>query len=103
MVRNLLNPDAPHHRLHRPFPEKDFQRDLDETTECQRVRTGEFQNRTNGCQAHCARTSDFFGRGYFAICASFWFDAEGFKANIAELRRNYPDVHLRTLEEWFAG
>jgi uncharacterized protein YbjT (DUF2867 family) len=29
-----------------------------------------------------------------------WFNAEGFKANIAELRRKYPEVRLQTLEEW---
>jgi uncharacterized protein YbjT (DUF2867 family) len=29
-----------------------------------------------------------------------WFNAEGFKADIPELRRRYPDVHLHTLEEW---
>jgi|SRR5215467_7014629 len=29
-----------------------------------------------------------------------WFNGEGFKANIAELRRRYPEVHLHTLEEW---
>jgi uncharacterized protein YbjT (DUF2867 family) len=29
-----------------------------------------------------------------------WFNEEGFKANIAELRRRYPEVHLHTLEEW---
>jgi uncharacterized protein YbjT (DUF2867 family) len=29
-----------------------------------------------------------------------WFNAEGFKANIPELRRKYPDVRLQTLEEW---
>ena len=29
-----------------------------------------------------------------------WFNSEGFKANIPELRKNYPDVHLHTLEEW---
>ena len=29
-----------------------------------------------------------------------WFNAEGFRANIPELRRKYPDVRLRTLEEW---
>jgi len=29
-----------------------------------------------------------------------WFNEEGFKANIAELRRRYPVVHLHTLEEW---
>jgi hypothetical protein len=29
-----------------------------------------------------------------------WFNAEGFRANIPELRRKYPDVRLRTLEGW---
>ena len=29
-----------------------------------------------------------------------WFNAAGFQANIAELRRRYPEVRLRTLEEW---
>jgi len=29
-----------------------------------------------------------------------WFNKEGFKADIAELRRRYPEVHLQTLEEW---
>lgn len=29
-----------------------------------------------------------------------WFDRAGFKANIADLRRRYPEVHLHTLEEW---
>jgi len=29
-----------------------------------------------------------------------WFNSEGFKANIPELRRTYPEVHLHTLEEW---
>jgi uncharacterized protein YbjT (DUF2867 family) len=29
-----------------------------------------------------------------------WFNAEGFKANIPELRRRYPEIHLHTLEEW---
>jgi len=29
-----------------------------------------------------------------------WFNEEGFNANIAELRRRYPEVHLHTLEEW---
>lgn len=29
-----------------------------------------------------------------------WFNAEGFKANIPELRRRYPEVHLHSLEEW---
>jgi uncharacterized protein YbjT (DUF2867 family) len=29
-----------------------------------------------------------------------WFNAEGFMANIPELRRKYSEVHLHTLEEW---
>jgi uncharacterized protein YbjT (DUF2867 family) len=29
-----------------------------------------------------------------------WFFDGGFKANIPELRRKYPEVRLRTLEEW---
>ena len=29
-----------------------------------------------------------------------WFNADGFKANIPELRRKYPDIRLQTLEEW---
>ena len=29
-----------------------------------------------------------------------WFNAEGFKADIEELRRRYPEVHLQSLEEW---
>jgi len=29
-----------------------------------------------------------------------WFNAEGFRADIPELRRRYPDVQLQTLEEW---
>jgi uncharacterized protein YbjT (DUF2867 family) len=29
-----------------------------------------------------------------------WFNEAGYKANIPELRRNYPEVHLQTLEEW---
>jgi len=29
-----------------------------------------------------------------------WFNRAGFKADIAELRRRYPEVHLHTLEEW---
>ena len=29
-----------------------------------------------------------------------WFNEEGFQANIPELRRRYPEVHLHTLEEW---
>ncbi len=29
-----------------------------------------------------------------------WFNQAGFKANIPELRRRYPEVRLQTLEEW---
>jgi uncharacterized protein YbjT (DUF2867 family) len=29
-----------------------------------------------------------------------WFNDAGYKANIPELRRKYPEVHLQTLEEW---
>jgi uncharacterized protein YbjT (DUF2867 family) len=29
-----------------------------------------------------------------------WFNESGFKADIAGLRRQYPEVHLHTLEEW---
>jgi uncharacterized protein YbjT (DUF2867 family) len=29
-----------------------------------------------------------------------WFNEAGFKADIASLRRRYPEVHLQTLEEW---
>ena len=29
-----------------------------------------------------------------------WFSETGFKADTAALRRHYPKVHLRTLEEW---
>ncbi len=29
-----------------------------------------------------------------------WFNSAGFNANIPELRRRYPEVHLHTLEEW---
>jgi uncharacterized protein YbjT (DUF2867 family) len=29
-----------------------------------------------------------------------WFNEAGFKADIDELRRRYPEVHLQTLEEW---
>jgi len=29
-----------------------------------------------------------------------WFNQAGFKADIPRLRRQYPEVHLQTLEEW---
>src|SRR5713101_211128 len=32
-----------------------------------------------------------------------WFNNEGFKADIPGLRRQYPEVHLQTLEEWLGN
>jgi uncharacterized protein YbjT (DUF2867 family) len=29
-----------------------------------------------------------------------WFNNAGFQADIADLRRRFPEVHLQTLEEW---
>lgn len=29
-----------------------------------------------------------------------WFNQEGFRADIKELRRCYPELHIQTLEEW---
>jgi uncharacterized protein YbjT (DUF2867 family) len=29
-----------------------------------------------------------------------WFNESGFRANIPELQRKYPEVHLKSLEEW---
>ena len=29
-----------------------------------------------------------------------WFNESGFQADIAGLRRRYPEIHLHTLEEW---
>jgi hypothetical protein len=29
-----------------------------------------------------------------------WLNREGFQANIHELRRKYPEIHLHSLEEW---
>ena len=29
-----------------------------------------------------------------------WFNEAGYKANIPELKRHYPEVHLHSLEEW---
>jgi uncharacterized protein YbjT (DUF2867 family) len=29
-----------------------------------------------------------------------WFNKAGYKADIAELRRRYPEIHLHTLEQW---
>jgi hypothetical protein len=29
-----------------------------------------------------------------------WFNEKGFNANIAQLHKKYPEVRLRTLEQW---
>jgi hypothetical protein len=33
-------------------------------------------------------------------CMFRWFNELGFRADIAGLRRRYPQIRLRTLEEW---
>jgi len=38
------------------------------------------------------------GREFYAMFR--WFNEEGYKADIADLRSRYPEVHLHTLEEW---
>lgn len=40
----------------------------------------------------------FLGKEFYQMFQ--WFNQAGFKANIPELRRNYPEVRLQTLEEW---
>ena len=40
----------------------------------------------------------FLGKEFYEMF--YWFNKEGFRANIPELRRKYPEVHLHTLEEW---
>jgi len=39
-----------------------------------------------------------FGQEFYKMFR--WFNDEGLKANIPELRRKYPEVRLHTLEEW---
>src|SRR5499433_2739967 len=38
------------------------------------------------------------GKGFYQMFR--WFNESGFKADIAFLRRRYPEVHLQTLDEW---
>jgi uncharacterized protein YbjT (DUF2867 family) len=38
------------------------------------------------------------GREFYTMFR--WFNEAGFKADIAGLRRAYPEIHLHTLEEW---
>ncbi len=40
----------------------------------------------------------FLGKEFYEMFR--WFNEAGFKADIAELRRRYPEIHLHTLEEW---
>lgn len=40
----------------------------------------------------------FLGKEFYRMFR--WFNEAGFKADIPELRRRYPEVHLHTLEEW---
>ena len=40
----------------------------------------------------------FLGKEFYQMFR--WFNHAGYQANIAELRRRYPEVHLHTLEEW---
>ena len=40
----------------------------------------------------------FLGKEFYEMF--HWFNEAGFKADIPELRRRYPEVHLHTLEEW---
>jgi uncharacterized protein YbjT (DUF2867 family) len=40
----------------------------------------------------------FLGKEFYQMFA--WFNDAGFKADIAGLRRRYPEVRLRSLEEW---
>ena len=39
-----------------------------------------------------------FGKEFYKMFR--WFNDEGFRANIPELRRKYPEVRLHTLEDW---
>jgi uncharacterized protein YbjT (DUF2867 family) len=40
----------------------------------------------------------FLGKEFYEMFR--WFNEAGFKADIAELRRRYPEIHLHSLEEW---
>ncbi len=40
----------------------------------------------------------FMGKEFYQMF--HWFNTKGYEANIPELRRKYPEVHLHALEEW---
>ena len=42
----------------------------------------------------------FLGREFYQMFR--WFNEAGFQADIAGLRRTYPEIHLQTLEEWLS-
>jgi hypothetical protein len=43
-------------------------------------------------------TRILLGKEFYAMFR--WLNRDGFQANIPELRRKYPEVHLHSLEEW---
>jgi uncharacterized protein YbjT (DUF2867 family) len=43
----------------------------------------------------------FLGKEFYQMFR--WFNESGFKADIAGLRRQYPQLHLQTLEEWLCS
>jgi uncharacterized protein YbjT (DUF2867 family) len=40
----------------------------------------------------------FLGKEFYEMFR--WFNEAGYQADVAELRRRYPEIHLHTLEEW---
>src|SRR5713101_4936288 len=40
----------------------------------------------------------FLGKEFYEMFR--WFNEAGYKADIVELRRRYPEIHLHTLEDW---
>jgi len=40
----------------------------------------------------------FLGKEFYEMFQ--WFNTKGYEANIPELRRRYPEIHLHSLEEW---
>ncbi|HKW33112.1 MAG TPA: hypothetical protein VJN92_08905 [Candidatus Acidoferrum sp.] len=40
----------------------------------------------------------FLGKEFYEMF--HWFNEAGYKADIADLRRRYPEVQMHTLEEW---
>jgi len=40
----------------------------------------------------------FLGKEFYEMFQ--WFNTKGYEANVPELRRRYPEIHLHSLEEW---